>query len=43
LRLKGAWGICSKRACIECRSHRRKDDVLCPSFVGFLSDSTYTF
>ena len=26
LRLKGAWGICSKRACIECRSHWRKDD-----------------
>jgi hypothetical protein len=26
LRLKGAWGIWSKRACIECRSHWRKDD-----------------
>jgi hypothetical protein len=26
LRLKGAWGICSKRACIECRSHWHKDD-----------------
>ena len=26
LRLKGAWGICSKMACIECQSHWRKDD-----------------
>jgi hypothetical protein len=26
LRLKGAWGIWWKRACIECQSHWRKDD-----------------